>query len=247
MTVSVSANAAPTTSINTKPAARPRAFVPPIEFQYNIGLMKDFIKVGKFEEAASVFVENGFAPDFAIADITRLAPSAITLSVFADFSAFVRNALSPENTEKRGIKMSALLRASLRFSAPQYFEEKVKLFAAISAAGAKVPSIVASSCESIEADLKRRLTASDWARCGFEVKSSNPGQTVYFNPELNKTIVINTPKQKPTSEADKAKEKEHKQGTRRSRQLERAAQFPGKIGVNGNKQSEGSGKKGKKK
>lgn len=248
MTALVSANAAPnTTAKNTKPAARPRAFVPPIEFQYNIGLMKDFIKASKFEEAANIFIENGFAPDFAIADITRLAPSAITQQVFTEFSSFVRNALKPENTEKRGIKMSAFLRAVARFEWAEYITEKIKLFAALKAAGASVPQVVLTSCDSIEAEMKHKLTSADWVRCGFEVKAENVGQLVVYHPELKQSFTIYKKKSMHASEAEKAKEREHKEGGRRARQLERAAKYPGKIGVGGGKQSDDSSKKGKKK
>ncbi|HXK38171.1 MAG TPA: hypothetical protein VJ579_03840 [Candidatus Paceibacterota bacterium] len=244
MTAQVSAQAA--TPAN-KPVIRPRAYVPEIEFKGNIDKAKGLIKNCLFNEAADVVRENGFMPDMLIADITRLAPAEVTVSLLSDFSDFLRNALKVENVEKRGTKMSAMLRAAARFQGHLYFAEKVKVLAAIKAIGARTPSIISSSCEEIEKKMKVTFTADDWVNCGFELKSENPGQLVVFHPVLKQSITVYKKVAGPQSEAEKAKAREHHEGERRARQLERASKFPGKVGGGGGGNKSDDGKKGKKK
>jgi hypothetical protein len=233
----VSAPAAPSTLV--KPIVRPRAFVPEIEFKYNIEKAKRLMMDGEFNEVADILRDNTFAPDFLIADITRYAPFLTTQALLVDFADFVRYALTSENLERRALKMSAMIRAMARFSSDAYFKEKVSLFRDIKTLGAKVPKEVLASCENIEASFKSTLTRVDWLRHGYKVTAENVGQVVYAHPELQQSITVYKTKVAPASEAEKAKAREHREGERRARQLERAAMCPKGAGGGGNNQSKG--------
>jgi hypothetical protein len=246
MTASVSASAATNSATPSNTVRRPRAFVPPIEFTGNIEKMKNLLKENKFSEVADTFIDNGLMPEFVFKNLVRSAPREIPESLLRVHDEFVLSHLSSENVEKRGKRMSALLRAAESFEAKAYFTMKQKLQVAIKAVGATLPAIVVASCEEIEKRMKAVFTADDWSACGFEVKSENKGQLVIYHPGLRQSITIYKKQAGPQSEAEKAKDREHKQGERRSRQLTRAALFPGKVGGGGSAKSD-DGKKGKKK
>jgi hypothetical protein len=244
-----SAPAATTTTDKTskKQGPKPRAFVPPIEFEGNIAKLKKLLKEHKFAEAADVFIDNGMMPEFVFRDLARYAPREIPEKLLVVQHDFVLGNLKAENVEQRGKRMSALLRAAVLLGAKSYFTEKVALHAAIKATGAKIPAIITSSAEVIESELKQHLSNEEWVSCGFAVKAENPGQLVVFHPELKQSLTIYKRVAGSQSEAEKAKEREARESKQRANQMARAALYPGKIGVGGGKKQEEGGKKGGKK